>query len=285
MRSNSSRCTNCGEAIPRHADRCVACYADAGAPNVREAALPEQELALTERTRIAEEQAEARGCQATLDELRARLDNSHAVICRSWAVADNLLRGDRELLATFYEQLRQHSRLPEQNDYDRWRMVVDQTFFPYYFEKLRFATLSTNGEGAPKYGACAIVLKDKSIVERSTVFEENTFEFWDRHMQRKAEEPPLGFRARWRRRADLGVAKLAGRLQTSMTAAALDDLVLRTRQDGKSDEFLEVQVYGTINRGSVDRVTGKKPKRAADQALVSNLRRHLQKIGIEVTLQ
>jgi hypothetical protein len=280
-----SKCTNCAEDVPQQADRCVACYSDAGAPNVRQAALADEELALTNRVRNAEERAAVRGCSAKVDELRARLEGTHVVLCRPWGVADRLLRSSEELIATFYEQLRQHSRLPENNDFDRWRIVVDQTFFPFYFEKLRFAALSTTGEGVPKYGGCAIVLKDRSIEERSTVFEENTFEFWDRHMQRKAEEPPHGFRAVWKRRADLGVAKLADRVQATMTTADLDTMILAARQGSVTDDFLEVQIYGTLHRGSVVAVSGKKPKKAADRALVASLRRDLQKLGIEVKLQ
>lgn len=270
--------------VPGHVDRCVVCGKDVGYPNVRAAERAEEQLALNKRYTDARSEASAAGCARAAADLDQRLRKSEAVICRSWGVAKQLLESDTVLYATFYHHLRAHVRLPEDNEYDRWRRVVDHTFFPHYFEEIRFAALSTSDSGATAFGECAVFLKNASIEDRASVFEENTYFFWKQRLH-LAEEPPVGYRATWRERAKLGVAKLASLLKPSMNSDDLDRLVMTSGGRRAPDQFIEVHIYGPIHRASVSRIRGRAPRRKADQVMVADLKKKLHRINIDLTVK
>src|SRR5258706_270993 len=171
------KCGKCGLDVPAHVDRCVGCQADVGFPNVRCALRAAETAALQQRYENARTAAEARGCLPQVDLLEQRLDRSHAVLCRRWGVAARLLSSDQELYPSYHEQIKEQSRLPEDNVYDEERQSIDSKLFPNYYEKVRFAALSVDGNGAAGYGGCGIVLRTENIADRATVFEENTFYF------------------------------------------------------------------------------------------------------------
>jgi hypothetical protein len=175
------KCLICGESVPASARSCPSCQADAGFPNVRAAAIIEEKTALEKRFRDAEISARARGCEEILGDFGTAVLYSKAVFCRNLNVVTALVCSDNALYASFYRQLEGETRLPEDSPFDRARTAVDGTLFPHYHKDICFAALSLNHLGPSKYGDYTIVLKEKMILQRATVFEENSVSFCQKH--------------------------------------------------------------------------------------------------------
>jgi hypothetical protein len=279
---SDSICPRCGIRVPEHVDRCVGCGIDVGFPNVRSASRSEQVAALEGRYAAAKEASTSRGVAALVAVLEARLRTSEAVICKPWGIVNTLIRRDSALLETFHQDIEAEARLPESNDFDLTRAGVDATFFPYYHARIRFAALSIDGRGSLAYGGGCLVLKESSIESRSTVFEENTLVFAKRHHHPAGAPPPPGLTAVWATRAQLGIAKLAGRVEPTMRDNELASLVLAQIGRTDEDDFLEVHIYGPIHRSAVARLTGRMPKTRADRVMVLQLQQDLQAAGVEI---
>lgn len=123
-------CAKCGAPIPDHVDRCVGCAADVGFPNVRAARREEQVSALKRRYRRAKRQSALRGVDKLVNLLEAQLKQSVAVICKPWGEINTFLRRNNRLLETFHQDVEAEARMPERNEFDRFRAGIDATFFP-----------------------------------------------------------------------------------------------------------------------------------------------------------
>ena len=153
---------------------------------------------------------------------------------------------------------------------DLQRRIADSIMFPYYEEQIRFATLSLNGVGATAYGDCSIVLREVAISERATVFEENSVLFCERRGLGVAKPLPPGYRATWEDRGILATAKLESRLVPATSAAEFPTILVgATGQD-----FVEVHIYGALDRGSIQRIVARKPKSEADRILLEEIKRY-----------
>lgn len=272
-------CPSCAEQIPEHARLCPVCNGDVGFPNVRAARKREERDALVARYRSAKDAAIRRGCQDVLVQFEEAVRRSKAVFCRNWGVLCRLLSSDTELYASFYGQVRAEARLPLNTELDRTRLVVDATFFPYYYENVRFAALSINGRGPMSYGSCSIVLREAMIADRASVFEENTLVFCTRHRLALGESLPRGYRAAWHDRQVLALSKLEPRLGVETRTEDFSDILLNQTGKTDRDDFVEVHIYGPLHRKAVERVVGPFPKLPEDSVLVSSLRERLGEVG------
>ena len=172
---------DCGAPIPDHVRVCTNCSADIGFPNVRVAQHHAETTALQARCKTARVSASAGGYDLVLQQFAHATRSSKAVINRSIGRAQTLLSSDHVLYSTFYQEVQSQSRVPEQNPFDRGRASVDSMLFPLYHEEIRFAALSLDGKGLPKYGELTMILKEGIIKDRATVFEENSMVFCTRH--------------------------------------------------------------------------------------------------------
>ena len=277
-----SYCVKCTTGIPSHVDRCVACSRDVGFPNVRAASAAAEVVALNENYHQARARCSANGTAAVADLLEADLGASVAVICKPWGVINTLLDRDSRLLQTFHQEVDSEGRTPEDNDFDRERAGIDATFFPHYHHRIRFAALSLDGEGSLAYGGGCLVLKDRSIADRATIFIENTINYVRRTKLPAGAPPPPGLTATWASRAKLGISKLADRLRPRMQQKDLVAVVLTQTGKTDGDDFLEVHVYGPIHRSTVAVVTGKMPRHDPDRALVRQMKVDLANAGVQI---
>lgn len=271
----------CGEGVPAHLRHCVVCETDAGCPNVRAADNIREKHALAQRVREACDDAEARGCIEQLGKFQDAVMQSKAVIARSVAKISELVNNDNELYSTFYQQIDAKSRLPEDNEWDAGRESVDSLLFPHYHKEIRFASLSLNERGLPGYGGLTLVLKDGAIRDRATVFEKNTMVFCREHSVVAGSSVPIGFRAVWKDRADLAVAKLHTEITADTTDAHFPEILVPSSGERTSD-FVEVHVYGELHRRAIAKVTGKEPKEKADKLLLRSVKTKLASLGVPV---
>lgn len=284
LRFNTMDCPTCGEPFPSHVRHCPACQADVGFPNVREAQRSEERQALDTRYTAALSAAAASSTQHTAaDFCDAIQKRSQAVICYNIGALHKLVSSDNELYATFYQLVRAGARLPEDNEMDRIRGSIDAMLFPHYHEEIRFAALSLNGRGVTSYGAYTVVIDTQKIHLRSTVFECNSLHFFQRNVT-AWKPPPPGFRAEWRDRDKLTLAKLGTRMKPDTSSDEFPGLLLHSDGDRDKDEFVEVHIYGPINRRSIECVFGPKPKKKQDKVLFEKLRETLDDINVPLNV-
>ncbi len=267
----------CGADVPDHVRHCVVCGADAKVPNVRAASRPEEVAALEHRVTEAEQKANDGGYNTVLNDFRKAVANSVAVVCRSLGKMSELVSDNNQLFATFYQSVHSDARLPEDNEWDRIRQSVDSLLFPYYFTELRFASLSIDSSGVTGYGECCIVLKDTTIKDRATVFEENTVNFIQRHRIVAGDHIPLGYRATWEKRGELAVAKLTSSLAASTAPREYQSILISS--SSTDADFIEVHIYGPIHRLAIKHFSTPRPRRKADQAILQSILRKLKEVG------
>jgi hypothetical protein len=263
-------CPRCSSQIRGNERNCPSCASDVGFPNVRAAKEYEEKSALAKRYKKALENASGRGCGEAVVAFLEALTSSVAVICRSPSKVKELVSSANELYNTFYQLVGAGVRRLEGTKMDLQRRIADSIMFPYYEEQICFATLSLDGVGATVYGDCSIVLKDIAISERATVFEENSVLFCEKRGLGAANPLPPGYRATWEDRAMLATAKLEPRIGPATNAAEFPAILIgKTGQD-----FVEVHIFGALNRGSIERIVARKPKTPADRILLEEIKRH-----------
>jgi hypothetical protein len=269
----------CKQVVPDHQRDCVVCGRDAGYPNVRKARQVGEIQALEKRFQKSVEDCKMRGCDSISDQFRERVTRSAAVLCRPLAKVLALVESDNELYSTFYQLVQAENRIPEKNIYDEYRSAVYSTLFPSYHQHIRFAALTINETGASSYGDCCVLLKEIAIRDRASVFEENSFEFFQKNAISVGKPAPEGYRAAWESRDRLAIAKLAKRINRDTDDANFGDLLI------SKNDFLEVHIYGPIHRRAIKAVVAKEPKRRADKILLASLKKKLDEIKADVRVQ
>ncbi len=263
-------CPRCSAEIRGNERNCPSCACDVGYPNVRAAKEYEEKTALARRYEKALGNASRRGCGEVVADFLTAMKSSVAVFCRSPSKVKELVSSANELYATFYQLVGAGSRRLEGVKMDLQRRIADSIMFPYYEREIRFATLSLDGTGAAAYGTCSVVLKDVAISERATVFEENSVLFCERLGLGVAKALPPGYRATWEDRGVLATGKLEPRIEATTTAAEFPGILVgRTGQD-----FIEVHIFGSLDRRSIERIVATEPKTEADRILLAEIARH-----------
>lgn len=270
-------CENCGFRIVEHVRSCPACQNDCGFPNVRMAQYEDEVDALKERYNNAWVSARARKNVGVLRLFEKELKSSKAVICKNLSMVLDLVSSDNIMYTTFYKQVGAQSRLPEENQWDKVRSSIDEAFFPYFSKEIVFASLSLNERGTSKYGEYNIILNEKMIKDRATVFEENTYLFCKKHHIALGSDIPKGYRAIWDEREKCGVAKLHHKLSNGTTMEKFPEILLSS-VGSDEDDFIEVHVYGGIHRSAIEKIIGPKPTKR-ERAIFSSIENKLKEIG------
>ena len=245
---------------------------------MRAADRPEEVEALDRRYREACQKAEERSCRAVLAEFEEALLSSEAVMAVSLDLVDKMLASGNELLTTYYQLVGAESRLPG-DEWDAQRRLADEALFPGYKEKIRFAALSLTGIGLPSYGDCYLVLRDTMIAHRATVFAENSLLFAEEHGYRI----PVGYRAPWKERAKVAVAKLAEALEPDTPVERFPSILMTAGPSKLTDRFVEVHIWGPMSIGSISRIV--LPRGHGSGVIRRALRRRFFQSGISVELE
>ncbi len=261
---------------------CPHCEAFLGYPNVRAAQEPDEKNELDQRYRVARDDVRTRSCESVLDQFEDAVRQSKAVICRRWGVLTKVSEHSNDLFKTYHRQLVDQDRLPQDSYFDRARLAVDATLFPYYWVDINFAALSLDGTGPASYGECSFVFREDAISHRTTVFEENTLVFCEKHPIQVGQTPPAGYRTVWEDRHRLTAAKLHGEIDDQTEPDSFPGILLKQKGGTDTDEFIEANIYGKLDLTAVERFIAPKPKRKDDQVLAKRLKRKLREAGAKI---
>lgn len=263
MSGSVKTCRECGSSLSWASETCPGCGEFVGAPNVREVAA--ERSALVERHRLAVASGGARGCAKTLAEFEAAVSRDSVAVINLWPdFLARFLQDKHGLFSGYAGLLDAEARLAAPPPNDRERRGVEGILFGSYGAALRYAALSLDRRGLESYGVCAVVLRDRLCANRATLMEENSFHFVQRHTLAPGMEIPGGYRAGWRDRYMLAVAKLAERLEPDMSPSAFPGLLLRTDGNRATDEFIEVHIHGPFGRDAFVEVLIPNPDHAKD---------------------
>ncbi len=280
----SVTCSFCRNEVPQPSSCCPHCGRPGLFWNVVAAEATDERAALERRYQAARRDATARKAGGPLQGFESAVTGSRAVISRSRSEALRLATSTRQLYATYYQLIEAGVRLPDGDDWDIVRELADTLLFPHYKQEMRFGALSLDGRGLPNYGECSIVLRDDLIGDRTSVFEENSALFMERHKIKISRKPnlPKGYRATWAERAKLGVAKLHGRIDSTTTPDKYSQILLKPGATSEDDDFIEVHIFGPMTVLTMERVIvmAKPSKRATIiRAIKSKLAKHNVKVN------
>lgn len=273
------KCPKCSSAIPDTKEKCLTCGFNAGPPNIRAAERAEEIVALEERYQRAFDAAKVNGCLSILEKFDEAVQRTSAVINVRLKFLHFFVTDEMNLYIN-YEGGEGRVRKPATLYDDLARRGVGGTLFGSYADEIIYAALSLDGSGPYSYGPYAIKLRDVAISSRATVLENNSYAFRRKHQIEPGDRPPLGYIATWDNRHKLAVAKLAEYITPSTSDTDFPRLMLFSEGNRATDEFIEVQIYGTFDLNAIDSVKGdSKGSSRDDRDLLRMVKEHLKNLG------
>lgn len=232
----------------------------------------------------AKDDARSRGVDAIVDDFEKAAAGSKAVLARSDIDVQRLANSTNQVYATFYQEIEAGLKLPEGDEWNAARELADVLLFADYRKHIRFAALSLDGAGLSKFGSCSITLREDMIAHRTSVLDENSVVFMERHRVAASRTPgvPKGFSAAWPERDKICVAKLAGRIDSSTRPNQYSGLLIKQGAIPEDDEFVEVHIFGPITVLTMAEVTVTIPKARPKATVVRAIKSKLEKHGVLV---
>lgn len=287
----------CGGEIPAHVTSCVVCAESVGFPNVRYAERAVEVAALDQRFADAKISAGARGSLERLEAFGMAVDKSEAVVSRSLGDLDVMLSGGGKLMQAYHPAVRAGLRVPQNNEHDPMRDVNDARVSPHFYDRLHYAALSLDRRGVPHYGDCAITLREDRTAKRTTVFEENPVVFNGKHPLGKGRPLPYGYRAIWKSRSRLAVAKLHAKIEATTQDGEFAGILMQKAPvpeelaepvdaaegaavEADLTDFIEVHVYGDLHPGAFAHVSAEILDDPIEQLLWDRAQQRLGDFGI-----
>jgi hypothetical protein len=274
----------CKGIIPDNMDHCPTCSVQVAAPNFRAASHPSELEALEKRYREAAQKAQAKGLVDELMALEQKLEGSQAVVCVSYSFLSQMLEDNKQLYTPYQQLVRAGVRKPSVWADDKERMTVEGALFGSIGGQITYAALSANSRGLPSYGAISITLHPSAYVDRSSLMELNSYEFFRQHLLAKSTlNSPKGYITTWQNRSKLGIAKLAEFLDVNIHEAKLETLILSSDGDRGLDKFIEIHIFGSFDNRAIAKVVPfVPPKERRDKVFFEGFQDICKKLEIDV---
>lgn len=233
-------CPYCNQPVFEQLTACPHCGRPSFYPNVNAAGKSTEVVELRRRYDAAIALAASNGTEPLLRNLEVLLTSSAASKALPRWEIDRLVSSDYAVAATYYQQIRGNSRIPDDNRWDRLRRIADAAFFQSYAADIHFAALSVSDTWLEHYGDGAVFFREEMIKHRATLFETNTACWVDANTG--TLEVPPGHQAVWDDRHILGVAKLGQSLDAA--TSNLNALIMSCGASSADDNFIEVHILG-----------------------------------------
>lgn len=247
-------CPKCGFEYYYTLERCPHCAYPGNYSNVAIASRKSDVDAVDLRYDEATRSAAARGCTPQFEEFVRWLEDSRAVIARSFADVDRLASGTNSVQATYYDLTDAGLRLPDGSLWEELRRPADEVLFPGYREKIRFGALSTDGIGVINYGHFWMTMRSELIEERTSVFDQNSVSFVKEHPLKKASSALLGHRGMWSNRSRLAAAQLADQISDSTRKDEFSSILMKQGVTTAEDQYIEAQIWGGVTVRTIESV-------------------------------
>lgn len=279
-------CEKCNADVPVNALRCTVCGLPAAPPNVRMASRDAERDALNKRLAAVEAKCNTSDERRYIIDFADALEGSKAVMNRSLASLHDWICGLSPLYQTFHRQVEFLGRTPALNDWDTQREATEAAINPYIYRDLSFAALTVNQRGVDYYGPYSVLLKTLTIEDRATVFEENPFHFVVKH--RKPESIsllPPGYRAPWSERKNLAICKHHEQILSKGDQVDIANVIISGDRTSDECDYIEVHIYGPIDRRCIESVLGPNPDREEDKIILEYLLLVAGRLNLQMTLE
>lgn len=274
-------CPSCQSGIPDTQEKCPTCGYNAGPPNVRAAETESEVRALEGRYQAALDNACKRGCLSIVERFSEAAKQSRAVINVDARFLYYFATSKNSLYANYEHLVAGNVRKPGTFENDAARRSVGTTLFGAYASDIIYAALSLTGQGLTSYGSYSMSLRDIAINQRATVLENNSFDFVKKYQLLAGNQRPCGCFAPWEYRNKLAVAKLEPLITPQTTDEDIHRLLLSTSGNRATDEFMEVQIYGSFDLGAVESIRGNSNSGSREErSVVRMAKEYLSKAGI-----
>lgn len=273
-------CKNCLSEIYDNQEKCFTCGWYAGPPNMRAAERQEETDALETRYNKAIEDARANGSEQALASFDGNMKMTCAVINVDLDFLNQFVADDNLMYSTYSLSVRGEIRKPAKGRDDRHRETIGAMMYGHRAAGIRYAAMSLDGSGLHSFGPYAIKLREVAIIERATILEGNSYHFISKHNIRPGEDIPPGYKAAWRQRHKLAVAKLAGQISAGTTEQEHSKILLFSEGDRATDEFIEVHIYGGFDNKAIESVKGSSTAGGRyERATLSKIKDYLKRAG------
>jgi hypothetical protein len=267
-------CPSCGFENSLMNEKCSKCGMFLGFPNVNDCSQKQELEALEKRYQEKVELAAAKGKEDKRIEFEEEVKKSVAVINVDLDYLHYFIVGKHSLYSTYQLQTGAETRDYTRSEFDKERLGIEGTLFGSYGENLRYAALSLDGSGLKSYGDFTIILADEAVKLRATLLEENSYRFIRRHKILAGGKIPRGYKAVWKDRHKLAVAKLIKSILTKGSNYA--KIVLNSTGDRKKDDFIEVYIYGKLSKESILSVKGNS-ENVSEKHIIARIKDKLKK--------
>lgn len=275
------KCKNCNADVTRCPKReCPTCGEDIGYPHVREVEEPEEVAALTKRYEQALDDAQKVGADSALKMFEEAIQDSCAVVNVDLDYLRTFLTNSNALYSTYDLQVQGQTRKTAERQDDRNRRIAESILFGEYGEEIRYAALSLDGSGLKSYGDFALKLREIAIAKRAVTLEKNSFHFLQEHNLKFGEGVPPGYRATWKDRHKLAVAKHAKDIAAYVPPEAYVRILLSSDGDRAKDRFIEVHIFGAFDNQAIESVKASTPKKKSfEAAFIAKIKDYLKRAG------
>ncbi|ATQ68519.1 hypothetical protein CQW49_11985 [Methylosinus trichosporium OB3b] len=206
------------------------------------------------------------------------------MIARPLGIVQDLVE-DGRTYTSYHKQLASGARVAEENEWDLTRTQVEAALFPNFHAEIVFASLTLDGAGMSGYGAYTLVLKEATISRRASVFEGNPYDLAERLNWLLTKPIPQGYRAIWSERNLLAQAKLHVELTPDTADVEFPAILARDGGGTGNSDFIEVHIYGALNKYAVAKVLGPKAATREDREILKRLGRKLIELGATLELR
>jgi len=246
-------CEQCDEAYFAQELNCPSCEYE-NQPNVALAALKKPKAALEKRYIAALERAEASGNLEKVKEFEDFIKSTaKAVVNLDISVLEGIINSRKRYINTY--ELGKISTIIKHPNIKTRRSMIDNFFFPDFGNKMAFAALALDGKGIRPYGNCTITLKEKTIAYRSSLLEDDSFQFFEKlELQPIKIERKLlyGYISTWEDKHKLAIAKLADQITKDDTPETFTKLLLNDEGKMSDARFIEIHIFGFFTVASIE---------------------------------
>jgi hypothetical protein len=273
-------CKKCSFEVPDSDDTCPTCGSYAGAPNVRAAGEDREVQALLVRYGKAIQQAKAERSEIALSDFEKSMAATVAVINVHLDFLYQFITNDKLIYTNYELSVKGQARKPAKVRDDRHRRSVGAMLFGKYAEEIRYAALSVDGSGLASWGSYAIKLTEIAIIDRTSLLEDNSYNFIPKHKIESGGEIPPGFISTWPERHKLAVAKLSRQISKDTKNQDHSEILLSNTGNRERDDYIEVHVYGGFDNKAIESVKGGSAVKGKwEEASISIVKERLSNTG------
>lgn len=274
-------CKKCSSELSEIEEKCPVCGDYAGHLNVRAAETREEKEALEARYLAALGQSKTDGREQAVISFDESMRKTCAVVNVDLKFLHQFITDDKVMYSNYELAEKGQTRRPAPPKDDSDRRTIGAMLFGLYAEEIRYAALSLDGSGLKSYGPYALKLSEIAIAERATLLEDNSYSFISKHGIAPRQAIPPGYRATWGERHKLAVAKLSGQISAGTIEANHSKILMSGTGNRKTDEFIEVHIYGGFNNKAIESVRSSSSITTDKHkiALLSIVQDYLEKAG------